>query len=370
MKILYITTALSEEAYSDYLKEEKRLNNPSNQNFHSRLITLLKNVGEVATIRILTTPVDVPSTSSNKEVYLPYEPSRIKKMFSFPKGAMDLYPESEIIFFDTLSYRAVKLAKKLKDKRKIPAVAIVTDNPKNLSKTSYFFQKAFVSSLKMSDAAIVVNPRILDNLAYRKKVYSSIGFLDEEKEYPLLHERPYFYYGGTLLEKYGAPHLIKAFSEVASDYDLLIAGHHNDFLSSNDERIKFLGQVSKEDNLAYEAHAFLLINPRPYDEVLDQESTPSKMVEYLSSGSPILSTPSTILKKEFPEDVNWIEGKDVYKEIRNFLEAHIVDGKLANIKENGAKERLYSKYGNKAQEEALASFIEETISSSSKSMTL
>lgn len=171
------------------------------------------------------------------------------------------------------------------------------------------------------------------------------------------------------MERYGAPELMKAFASIPCEYDLLIAGHHGDSLVSNDSRIKLLGQVNKEDNLAYEAHASLLINPRPFDEKLDQESTPSKMIEYLSSGSPILSTPCSILKKDFEDDINWIEGKDVYHEIQEFLRSHLENGTLKGIKENRAKERLYAKYSNKAQEEALRSFIEDIISCSSKSMT-
>lgn len=371
MKILYITTALDETAYAKLLQKGKRLNNPSNQNFHSRLINLLRGFADVSVIRILATQNDVSGIEpQEKELYLPYESSRLKKMFSLPKEAMEFSPSTEVILFDSLSYRAIKLAKKLKDKRKIPAIAIVTDNPENLSETSYILQKAFLSALKNSDAAIEVNPRILDNLHYSKRTYTSIGFLDEEKSYPRLHEKPYFYYGGTLSERFGAPAMIKAFASADCLFDLLVAGHHGASLTTDDPRIKLLGQVSKEDNLAYEAHASLLINPRPYDETLDQESVPSKMIEYLSSGSPILSTPSTILKEEFGDDVNWIKGKDVYQEIRNFLLAHIKADKLIDIKENRAKQRLYGKYGNKAQEAALKSFIEETISSSNKSMTL
>jgi glycosyltransferase involved in cell wall biosynthesis len=129
---------------------------------------------------------------------------------------------------------------------------------------------------------------------------------------PLFSKNGYFYFGGALLARYGILSLLEAYLAAKPDYDLIIAGHE----TSSDEfkhllrqspRIRYLGQVTKEENAILEANAALLINPRPYDEKLDQESVPSKLLEYLASGSPILSTRHSALQKEFPADINWLQ---------------------------------------------------------------
>lgn len=370
MKILYLTTSLLDEDYARLIKEGKPLNNPSNQNFHSRLISILKDVGDLHIVRIITAPVETTVlTKKEGESYLPYESSRLKK-YIVSNAWLSSLPDVDIVIYDSLSMRASIIAKKYAKKHKIPSISVVTDNPKNLSKTSFFFQKAFLSSVKKSQGYITVNPGILESLGIKTNIYSSLGFLDDEKEYPIMHNKPYFYFGGSLLPRYGINALVSAFEKTNASYDLLIAGHHNVSISSNDPRIHFLGLVDKESNLAYEKGASLLINPRPYEEKIDKESTPSKMLEYLSSGQDILSTKSTILMKEYPDDVNWIEGKNVEKEIGEFFVRHLDKGGLLfDIKKNEAKEKVYAKYGKKAQAEALEIFLQEIISSSNKSMT-
>lgn len=369
MKILYITTALDEGDYARLLAKGRRLNNPSNQNFHSRLISILKNIATIDIIRIISTPIDEKELANkNGELLLPYIEGRFKKLIHKDEVPSSFCLAPDIVIYDSLSVRAYRIAKNYAGKAAL--VPIITDNPNNLAKPSFFLQKAFVSSLDLANGFITVNPGILDSYGISKKTYSSIGFIDEKKERPSLYDKPYFYFGGALLDRYGINKLIKAFADSKADYDLLIAGHHEEEFNADDGRIHYLGQISKEDNLSYIAHASLLINPRPYEEKLDKESTPSKLLEYLSSGNPILSTPSSLIRHEFPNDVNWIEGKDVEREIKEFLAAHLdKDGKLLGIKENRAPERLYHKYGNEAQEAKLGSFLQEVISSSNKSKT-
>jgi hypothetical protein len=47
MKILYLTTALLDEDYNALLNKGYAMSNPSNQNFHSRLIDALKAQGPI-----------------------------------------------------------------------------------------------------------------------------------------------------------------------------------------------------------------------------------------------------------------------------------------------------------------------------------
>jgi hypothetical protein len=53
MKILYLTTALLDEDYNALLNKGYAMSNPSNQNFHSRLIDALKAQGPISVISLV-----------------------------------------------------------------------------------------------------------------------------------------------------------------------------------------------------------------------------------------------------------------------------------------------------------------------------
>ena len=58
----------------------------------------------------------------------------------------------------------------------------------------------------------------------------------------------------------------------------------------NDSRICYHGIVANEEVVDAEQHAVLLINPRPTTEEFTKYSFPSKNMEYMASGTPVLTT--------------------------------------------------------------------------------
>jgi len=104
----------------------------------------------------------------------------------------------------------------------------------------------------------------------------------------------YFLYSGTLDQRYGIKDLVDAYIETGiSDYELYICG-------DGDERkyvekaalfypkIKYFGQVDRVSSLQLQRHATLLINPRSGNAEYTKFSFPSKVIEYMSSGTPVL----------------------------------------------------------------------------------
>jgi glycosyltransferase involved in cell wall biosynthesis len=168
------------------------------------------------------------------------------------------------------------------------------------------------------------------------------------------------------LPRYGIYDLIKAYEKTKPDYDLVIAGHGASLEPLNNPRIKFVGQVSKQTNYALQAHAAALINPRPYDLHLDAESVPSKMLEYLASGKPVISTLHSKLKELFPEEVNWVDGT-----LLDFFITHLDENrKLIGLKENHSQQKLEELYGLKTQGQRIYSFLQDLSSLSKESITL
>jgi glycosyltransferase involved in cell wall biosynthesis len=111
------------------------------------------------------------------------------------------------------------------------------------------------------------------------------------------------YCGTVTIQKDGVNILIESFSKIAKKYtgiNLVIIG---EFTSSNDEnsivklvrtleinnRVIFLGQLSREVIPAYLTNAEILAIARPRSIVSDA-GFPSKLTEYLATGKPVVAT--------------------------------------------------------------------------------
>ena len=65
------------------------------------------------------------------------------------------------------------------------------------------------------------------------------------------------------------------------------------------KRIIYKGVASNEDVVEAELKASLLVNPRPSREEFTRYSFPSKNVEYMVSGTPLLTTPLSGMPVEY-----------------------------------------------------------------------
>lgn len=103
-----------------------------------------------------------------------------------------------------------------------------------------------------------------------------------------------FAYTGTLSLEYGVIELIEAFSRIKrSDLRLVICGtgegeKYVREAAKADSRIQFLGRVSPEKAREVQSSASVLVNPRSNKGEYTKYSFPSKLMEYLASGVPVL----------------------------------------------------------------------------------
>lgn len=79
-------------------------------------------------------------------------------------------------------------------------------------------------------------------------------------------------------------------------------------LAKTDSRIKYFGQLENSEVLKLEQQAKILINFRSPDAELTKYSFPSKILEYIASGSMVLSTPLLGIPKEY---FDYIETADI-----------------------------------------------------------
>ncbi|MEH7125608.1 glycosyltransferase [Bacillus sp. JJ1773] len=102
-------------------------------------------------------------------------------------------------------------------------------------------------------------------------------------------------YTGTLNKKFGVINLIKAFHAIENnDTVLKICGRGDSEglikeYEKKDSRIHFLGQLSNKEAVELQRNATVLVNPRQNNEEFTKYSFPSKNMEYLLSGNPVIA---------------------------------------------------------------------------------
>lgn len=102
-------------------------------------------------------------------------------------------------------------------------------------------------------------------------------------------------YTGKLYEKFGAKELVDAFATLDNPmYRLVICGKGDseDYIKEKaklDRRIQYLGQVTPKQAQEWVSAADVLVNPRPDNEEYTKYSFPSKNIEYLVSGKPVVA---------------------------------------------------------------------------------
>jgi glycosyltransferase involved in cell wall biosynthesis len=116
-------------------------------------------------------------------------------------------------------------------------------------------------------------------------------------------------YAGSLYEKYGIKKLIEAFIRLKKPNIQLhiygdgeMASEITDY-SKKDLRIKFFGVVPNQIVVQKLQEATLLVNPRPSNEEFTKYSFPSKNMEYMVSGTPLITTPLPGMPEEYHQYV-------------------------------------------------------------------
>ena len=114
-----------------------------------------------------------------------------------------------------------------------------------------------------------------------------------------------FFYAGGLHKRYGLGMLVDAFHKLPYDNCRLVlygSGPYVDELKeicSKDPRIEYRGLAPNEEVVEGEKKATILVNPRPTNEEFTQYSFPSKNMEYMASGRPLLTTKLPGMPKEY-----------------------------------------------------------------------
>ena len=127
----------------------------------------------------------------------------------------------------------------------------------------------------------------------------------------------YILYTGTLNYCFGIGVLVDAFSMMPdSDVKLIICGfgEAEELIrekQKTDDRIVFLGRVDRKQVLALQRNATVLVNPRQNNEEFTKYSFPSKNLEYLSAGVPVVAYKLDGIPDEYDEYLFYPDNDEV-----------------------------------------------------------
>lgn len=241
----------------------------------------------------------------------------------------------------------------------IKSVGIITDLPDFLSdkgKNSFnnMIIKMFNNYVLLTDE---MNDYIVENITHKNKPYIVI---EGSVDYTILNETTYekyekkvCMYTGTLAKIYGIEYLVKGFIKAnVLNSELHIYGD-GDFknelidLCKKNSNIKYFGTKPNEYIVEEQKKATLLINPRPSNEEFTKYSFPSKNLEYMASGTPLLATdlpgiPDEYKRYEYIIENENIEGiANMFRYVLNLTDAELrKKGKMAQEFVLGTKNNI------------------------------
>mgnify|MGYP002522465227 FL=1 len=168
------------------------------------------------------------------------------------------------------------------------------------SKYISLFDKYVLLTEQMNE---VVNPKGRPHIVMEALCDSAL-LQESHSHIPKSHPRTVIYAGG-IYEKYGLKMLAEGFMKAnVPDAKLIYFGEGSyieeyKILCEKHPNLEYCGVVSNEEILHEEQMATLLVNPRFTTEEFTKYSFPSKNMEYMASGTPLLTTKLPGMPKEY-----------------------------------------------------------------------
>lgn len=268
--------------------------------------------------------------------------------------------ESKTLFVYTISQPLLKAVSKIKKNfNNLHICAIVADLPdmsnlssqKSLILQLFMKQKAKESYTLLScvDSFVLLTKHmaeymeisqpfcVMEGIASPPAAEGTIPPKDKKEKIVL--------YTGTLHRKFGILHLLEAFQMISDqDMKLVICGIGDSeaeikAAAEKDPRICFMGQQPRNEVLSLQRQATVLVNPRQNNEEFTKYSFPSKTMEYLASGVPVIAYKLDGMPDEYDEYIIYPE--DESSESLALVMNHVCSLKQEERSVKGEKGKRY-----------------------------
>jgi len=270
----------------------------------------------------------------------------------------------------SVSYGAIMAAKVTGRK----SVGIVTDVPSLLrSKKKGLLVKINNFLMKRPDAYVFLTPQMNELINTKNKPYVVIeGQVDENMNAVpnILKNKPenkIILYAGGIQKNYGIKILTEAFIDAdieGAELHIYGDGDYKDEiidLCKRHKNVRYFGNVTNDIVIKSEILATLLVNPRPTTEEFVKYSFPSKNMEYMASGTPVLTTKLPGMPIEYYNHVYLIEDESHEGMVSTLKNVLSLDKKILYQKGKAAKEFVLKEKNNVVQAHEIIKIIREII---------
>ena len=286
------------------------------------------------------------------------------------------YKGSDVIVF-VYSMRSAPMATACRIKEKIPQAKIyliITDLPQFMdlgqSRVKAALKKIDWQSIKKMqkkfDGFIIYAEKIAEYLEIPSNKWILMeGSYDTAEQITAVKEKKKaVMYSGKLDEQYGIKMLVDAFMSIQdSDIELWITGGGNTegyikACAKKDNRIKFYGFLpSRQDVLQKQAEASLLVNMRLPSELASGYCFPSKLFEYMATGTPVLSFDIAGIPREYLQYLYVVKQETVDALAKAIEETLSLDEASLQEQGNGAREFVINEKNTKTQCSKMWKFV-------------
>ena len=175
------------------------------------------------------------------------------------------------------------------------------------------------ASIGCVDAFVLLTKQMADYMKITKPftVMEGISTFHQQTELAADDGIRRILYTGTLHKRFGILNLVEAFTKIPNEnYRLIICGIGDSEeeirqYAQKDSRIEFKGQLKRDEVLALQKTARALVNPRQNNEEFTKYSFPSKNLEYLSSGVPLVAYKLDGIPDEYDTYTNYVQDNSV-----------------------------------------------------------
>ena len=332
MHIIYAVTTCSDRVYQQLFSQVKVKPAFQSQKYHRLLI---EGLAAAAKVDVVANPPVNRSVLSAKFVRLPREEEGGASYRYIPAIRNPLVKAVAVgcgTFFRTLflirkdsavivdglnrmTALSAMLAARLRGK---PCVGIVTDLPDMLGGSS-FSKKLANFVIDHCTHYVLLTEAMNDYLNKAGKPYVILeGHADitMAKKKPAMEKKTeprICFYAGGVSKQYGLSNLVEGFRKADLPNARLHIYGPGDYvkelqqIAAEDQRFFYGGMLLNTEIVKKEQEATLLVNPRPTGEEYVKYSFPSKTMEYMASGTPVLTTVLPGMPKEYHSYVYLLE---------------------------------------------------------------
>lgn len=349
MNIIYLSSCCTDNKFNDLFQKGYTKKLPQAQKYHLLLIEGLATCIDGKLTAISALPInrqwtkklvftrEVEHYGNMQFIYNAFINLKGLRQFNLQRGTKKdirriCKDNSEcVIICDVLNYSLSKAALSYGNKNNIPVIGIVTDVPEFKAgarlKTQSFFNRLiakYVSKLKTKalksfDAFLFLTEQMNDVVNKNNKPYIVIEGHCDYKMVNVLnqlenkHIPKVIMYAGGIHEEFGIKRMVKAFLRGHfEDWELHIYGDGNyqeelSKIASKYSNVKYFGIQPNALIVENQLKATLLLNPRLTDAEYVKYSFPSKTLECMASGTPLLTTKLPGMPKEYYDFVYFFE---------------------------------------------------------------